>query len=141
MKLKSILIIVLAAMALHGRAQLTVNISNISMLQGELYIAVYDDAERFLNVELAAEKKIVEITGETASVVISGLKAGKYSVAVFQDLNGNGTLDMKKGRIPDEPFGFSNNARGKFGPPGFNKASFSFCDTGEIDIKMVNNER
>ena len=141
MKFKLVLILLPLVMALHSRAQLTINISNIQKLQGELYIAVYDDAESYMNVESAVQRKIINVEGNIARVVISGLAEGKYAIAIFQDLNGNSMLDTKKGRIPAEPFGFSNDARGKVGPPNFDKASFVFKSKGEIDIKMVSNER
>lgn len=131
----------LLVIAFQARAQLTINISNISIAEGELYIAVYDHPEKYMNPESATERKIVPVKGKSASVVVDDLPRGKYAVAVFHDLNANGILDMKKGKIPGEPFGFSNDARGKTGPPNFDKASFEYHGNAEIDIKLVNNDR
>ena len=51
----------------------------------------------------------------------TGLAPGTYAIALFHDANGNGRLDTRFG-IPVEGFGFSNNPRLRFGPPGFDAA-------------------
>jgi uncharacterized protein (DUF2141 family) len=45
------------------------------------------------------------------------------AVAAFQDLNRDGVLNKGAYGVPIEPYGFSNNARGPFGPPSFESAS------------------
>ncbi len=42
--------------------------------------------------------------------------AGTYAISVYYDINDNGKLDTGLFRIPKEKIGFSNNARGRFGP-------------------------
>ena len=59
---------------------------------------------------------------------VENLQPGTYAVAVYHDLNGNGELDRTTLGPPDEPYGFSNDARGTFGPPKFDKAA--------IEIKL-----
>ena len=54
---------------------------------------------------------------------MTDLPAGPYAVAAFHDLNGNGKLDRTALGPPAEPYGFSNDARGNFGPPGFDSAA------------------
>jgi uncharacterized protein (DUF2141 family) len=60
------------------------------------------------------------INAQAGSVVyvFRDLKAGKYSVGVFHDENGNGNFDLDVLGIPKESWGFSNN------PRGLRKASF-----------------
>ena len=43
--------------------------------------------------------------------------------SVFLDRNGNEVLDTNLLGIPKEPYGFSRNARGTMGPPGFTEAA------------------
>ncbi|MCB8822982.1 DUF2141 domain-containing protein [Microvirga rosea] len=52
---------------------------------------------------------------------IRNVKPGVYAVAVFQDLNGNGSLDRNLIGLPREPYGFSNDT-GRRGPPSFQEA-------------------
>ena len=56
------------------------------------------------------------------SVVLKDLPDGPLAISLFQDANANGRLDMNAMGIPMEPFGFSNNAAGNFGPPKFEQA-------------------
>jgi len=120
-----------------GELQLT--ISNIYPVEGELYIAVYDNEQDFMDIEKTAFRKIVPVDSESLVVVFDNVPSGEYAIAVFQDLNGNGELDEKKIGIPAEPFGFSNDARGKLGPPKYKKARFDLDGKLSISLRMVNN--
>ena len=43
---------------------------------------------------------------------------------MFHDQNNNDKLDSNFMGIPNEPYGFSNNARGTFGPASWDDAKF-----------------
>ena len=46
-------------------------------------------------------------------------------------------LDLGKFFAPKEKYGFSNNARGKFGPPGYRKTTFQLAEKKvEMNIKV-----
>ena len=102
--------ILFAALLLTGsaaRAQaqcLTLEVRDIDRVQGFLYVAVYSSPDNFLK---------------------KGLPKGTYALALFQDLNGNGTLDTGAFGIPQEPTGFSNDAQDVMGPPSFEECSFT----------------
>ena len=68
----------------------------------------------------------------TMRFVFEGLAPGKYAIAAYQDLNGNGNLDRSKLGLPLEPFGFSNEA-GRSARPAFNAAAF-FLGEGRKEI-------
>ncbi len=52
------------------------------------------------------------------------LRLGEYAIKVFHDENGNDELDTRMFGIPKERYGFSNNAKGSFGPPEYKDAVF-----------------
>lgn len=52
------------------------------------------------------------------------LEPGRYGVMAFLDRNGDGRLNTLPIGLPTEPYGFSRNARGAFGPPRWSAASF-----------------
>lgn len=52
------------------------------------------------------------------------IPAGRYALAVFEDLNKNKKLDKNLTGIPIEPYVFSNNAGSKWSKPIFQDASF-----------------
>jgi len=52
------------------------------------------------------------------------LPHGEYAIKVYHDENSNNELDTRIFGIPIERYGFSNNARGAFGPPKYEDAVF-----------------
>jgi uncharacterized protein (DUF2141 family) len=65
-----------------------------------------------------------KIEDKKCIIVIENLKPGKYAFKYFHDENNNEKLDLNWARIPKERYGFSNNAKGSFGPPSFEKTIF-----------------
>ncbi len=60
----------------------------------------------------------------TISFAISDINDGIYAIAAFQDQDGDGALSSNIVGMPTEKYGFSNDARGYFGPPDFKNAAF-----------------
>jgi uncharacterized protein (DUF2141 family) len=137
----SFLILISSFNASPPDGKLSIHITNINLIEGNLYIAIYDNEHDFMKIEKAVFRKVHPIRKAEELVVIENVPAGNYAVSVFQDINGNASLDTRKWGIPLEPFGFSNDARGKTGPPKFKNAQFSFPENQEISIKLVNNAK
>jgi uncharacterized protein (DUF2141 family) len=115
---------------------LRVTVSGMKARQGNLRIAVFDEAHRD---EFPEGKYLhgaeVPATAEQLTVEIPAVEAGKYAIAVFQDLNENGKLDKNVLRIPKEPYGFSG--AWKRGGSSFKKALFSTADVEfSVSIKL-----
>ena len=89
--------------------ELKVVVNNIAPVEGDIYVAIYDHPEKYMSVDMAVFKQMVPIKEETETIIFSNVPEGEYAIAVFQDLNGNGELDLKSTGIPKEPFGFSND--------------------------------
>ena len=72
------------------------------------------------------EGYIVPVT-KTGSVVytIKNVKTGKYTIAAYHDINKDEELNTNMVGIPKEPYGFSNDARGTFGPPSLKDQTFT----------------
>ena len=121
--------ILLAALLLMGSAarvqaqSLTLEVRDIDRVQGFLYVAVYSSPNHFLKKPLAGFR--VEVKGKTVTIPCEGLPKGTYALALYQDLNGNGTLDTGAFGIPTEPTAFSHDAQGAMGPPSFEQCSFT----------------
>ena len=67
----------------------------------------------------------VTVTNETMQVVFNDLPAGTYAIAAFQDIDRNQKLRTNFIGFPVEPFGFSRDAKIRFGPPDFDDAKIS----------------
>ncbi|CAL1690291.1 hypothetical protein MMB232_00413 [Brevundimonas subvibrioides] len=90
---------------------------------GSIAVAVYRDAASFRRGEGPVATRTVPRNGPVTSVVIPGLAPGRYAVAAFHDTDGNGDLTLWPIGVPKEAYGFSNDARGRFGPPPFDAAA------------------
>jgi uncharacterized protein (DUF2141 family) len=118
-----------------GTATLTVRPLGLESTEGQVAFAVYDSEESFETREAAVASGRVEAGGDELSWSVEALQPGSYAVAVYHDLNGNGRLDRNAVGIPTEPYGFSNDARGSFGPPKFGKAAIDL-GPGETTIEI-----
>ena len=119
---------ILAALMLAAPAHATTLSLNIQGLKprGQVMIVLYD-AEAAWNAKTGAVREIKrKVADATAQIQVEGLAAGHYGAMVFQDLNLDGKMNFNLVGMPMEPYGFSNNSRGLFGPPAWRKAAFRF---------------
>ena len=130
MKLRYILSIILCSFPLKANT-LEVEISGITK-EGILHLAIYSSKEVFESdrggkpgpqpgIVAGSIKNVgTEVYKETFEI-----PAGTYVIGYYIDANGNEKLDTNFIGIPKEEYGFSNKARGTFGPPSFESASFT----------------
>lgn len=90
----------------------------------QLMVAVYADAGSWLGKPTAAQRFAVGAEAASGKMIVqlTGLPEGPLAISLFQDTNANGKLDKNGMGMPTEPYGFSNNAAGNFGPPTFEQA-------------------
>lgn len=110
-------------------ADLTLSITSTAP-GGSVAVALYRDAAAFRRGEGPVASRVTPRTGATTTVTFTGLAAGRYAVAAYQDVDGNGELTLWPIGLPREAYGFSRNARGRFGPPSFESAAFDLPVTG-----------
>jgi uncharacterized protein (DUF2141 family) len=118
--------------------ELQVEFTNLNAAKGNLYIALYDQADAFMQTDRVRSQKIVPVTQKgTLKISLGNFPAGKYALSCFHDLNGNGKLDTNWMGIPSEPYGFSNNARPQFRAPKWAEAAFDLYGAGgTISVKL-----
>lgn len=112
--------------SLSNAADLTVVLTGMHADGGPIRISVQNDATRFPGPSV----KGLELPADAREGTIKDLPPGRYAVVVFQDMNGNGRLDRGLFNIPNEPYGFSEDARGNGGPPEFRDAAFDLPEAG-----------
>jgi len=103
-------------------ATLTIEVQQVAA-PGDLMVAVYDQAGQWLKQPLRGLRQAA--SAGTMTVQVPDLPDGDYAVSLFVDRNANGKLDSNAMGMPTEPYAFSNDAVGNFGPPSFDKARFS----------------
>jgi uncharacterized protein (DUF2141 family) len=102
--------------------RLTVRADALRNDRGIVFVALFDSEQGF-----DAKKPVrggqARPANRSATVVFENVPVGKYAVSFIHDENENKTLDTNFLGIPTEGFGFSRNAMGAFGPPGFDDAA------------------
>jgi len=117
-------------------AELVIKILNIEENNGLIHFAIYDKPEFFPENEgkkIGFKKKITELTND--QVTIKDLEESFYAVAIYHDKNSNNKFDTFLS-IPQEKFGFSNDAKVFFGPPSFDEASFFLEKNQRLKIEI-----
>ncbi len=123
--------------AQEERLELTVTVSGGEPGKGQILLSVFTSDENYLKAPVFEAVKLIDKNG--ASVfVINTLRPGWISVSAVYDEDISGDLNTGFLGIPTERVGFSNNAKGRFGPPSFEKTSFEFKESMKIEIRLVN---
>jgi uncharacterized protein (DUF2141 family) len=116
-------------------ADLTIEVRGVANDKGSVLAAIYDKTETWMKTTVgtaraAARQGVVTLT-------LKDLADGEYAASLFHDENGNGKLDRNAFGMPTEPYGFSMDARGKFGPPPFERAKFKLdASNGNIVVNI-----
>ncbi len=120
------LTILLLAFSTSGFGQqngqsISVSIDNIKSNDGTLKIGLYNNKDNFLrkpykSISIKAKKEGVKVTFEN-------IEDGAYAISLYHDEDDNQKMNTFF-KIPTEPYGTSNNAKGRFGPPQWEDAMF-----------------
>lgn len=113
---------------------LRVRVSGVQQGSGPVRIATFADASTFPNRDQASSTAALPSTGSTVDGSVDA--SGNVALAAYQDLNNDGTLNRSSFGMPTEPYGFSNNARGQFGPPSFEQASVQVAPNTTVEIEL-----
>lgn len=90
---------------------------------GRIACAIYDSEDAFLDEPAGDDLSEIDEAGGGACAFTVAAGA-EYAVSAFHDRNDDGELNTNFLGAPRERFGFSNNAKGRFGPPSFDQAKF-----------------
>lgn len=120
-----------------AEGDLRVTLDGVSNGSAPLYFSLYDDAQAFEQMEEGIRLAVVKSWAEHPSVSFTDLPSGRYVVAAFQDLNGNGQLDTNLLGRPTEPYALSGTHRSR--PPSFDQAAICIhSDDESIRLQLRN---
>ena len=108
---------------------LTVEIVKLKSDKGNVMLELIDEKENTI------ARSIGTVKEGTSTLTLENLDPGTYAVRFFHDENENQRMDSGKYGKPTESYGFSNNARGFFGPPKLKKMLFDLNSNTSIKIK------
>jgi uncharacterized protein (DUF2141 family) len=101
---------------------LSVSIENIAQQQGTMMIAVFQGEDSYKK-DIAVRSAAAKVEGDTVTANFT-LEPGTYGIKLYQDVNDDRRMNTNPFGMPTEPFGFSNNAPVRFGPPSWSAAQF-----------------
>lgn len=119
-----------------GTATVIVKITGLLSEKGQVKIAMFNSAATWLG-DHPKYNATIDVDSQAVSWKLNDIPYGDYGIAVFHDENKNGKMDKNFLGIPQEAYGFSNNMRVTFGPPGWDKAKFTVKNpTTEVSIEV-----
>ena len=117
-------------------ALIEVKVENVRNSNGLITAVLYsDDPEGFLKKGQRLDRiRVDAMAGETL-LCLKAPTAGRYSVAIYHDENGNKKFDRNFIGIPSEGYGFSNNPGFRFGKPDQEETLFT-AEEGRTAIQV-----
>ena len=112
-----------------------VNVTGATPGKGQIILSLFFTAENYLKSPILSRTKPVNTEG-IAEFELSNLLPGSYALNAFYDEDSNGELNTGMFGVPKELVGFSNNAKGFFGPPKFEKVVFEAFKPQQININL-----
>jgi uncharacterized protein (DUF2141 family) len=114
-----------------------VEISNLRTDNGQVLCALYSSSADFpKHADKAVARAKSSVSNHHAVCEFPDIAPGTYAVSAIHDENSNGKLDTNFIGIPREGVGASNDAKGHFGPPKFDAASFKYAGA-RLDLKIT----
>jgi uncharacterized protein (DUF2141 family) len=114
-----------------GRGTVRVTVTGFPNEKGQALVALFVSAKGWPDDETFAFGRIaLPIHGGEAVAEFEDVPSGPFAVSAFHDEDVDRVLDKDLFGIPSEGYGFSRDARGSFGPPGFEAARLDLA-TGQ----------
>ncbi len=115
---------------------LTITITGFENDKGSAMVALINSRESWQTEGTSFKNAIPKIEKKKVVLSFNDLPKGIYGVKVYHDANDNRKLDTNFIGIPNEAYGFSNDARGSFGPADWQDAKFEILKDTENTIKV-----
>ena len=128
----------LAQNSTNTSGDLTVIVNGLESEEGKVMIALSHSQEDYDTKGEPFRGGIADISDLTAIWTFKNIPNGTYALKVFHDEDEDNELDTNFIGIPSEDYGFSNDAKGSFGPASWEDAKFLFevkSDTVVINIE------
>ncbi len=119
-----------------GAAALKVTVTSVNGSDGYVMVGLYE-SEKSLEESSADRHMQVQAIPGSVTVIFEDVQPGVYAVNSFHDANANGEMEVNALGIPQEGYGFANDARGMLGAPSFEDASITVgADDLEISFEL-----
>lgn len=96
--------------------ELTVLINNVTSSEGEIYISAWDSEAKWIEHTNAVSWTRSSAAAPYTTITLE-LPEGHYPFSIYHDIDGNQPMTYDNQGLPTEPWGLSNDATVKDGPP------------------------
>ena len=137
MKKLLLIIIVLISISVEevkSQHKLVVTVEGVKDMEGSILISLSNTPDTFM--KQGFKGQIVKVKDKKMVIHFDDIPSGIYAVSLFHDKNDNRKLDTGLWGIPKEKYGFSNNAKGKMGPPSYDACTFKIEKDTNITINL-----
>jgi len=117
-------------------SDLKITIEGIVEQTGGIMVAVIASEQQFEDKASPSASLILTPSGKTTSVTLHEISPGTYAIRAMHDVNGNSKMETNFVGIPKEPWGGSNNTKGKLSPPKWQAARFEVNSDTETTINL-----
>lgn len=112
-----------AALPVRAVDSMEVVVENVRSTEGRILVEVLASPEAFAGDAPALERLDLAAQAPATRFTLD-LPPGTYALRILHDLDGDYAMSTNLVGMPAEPWAFSNNAAGRFGPPGWEAARF-----------------
>lgn len=126
MKRLSTLFIFLSFITL-GQHNLTLKVTGFKNHDGQIAVALYNNENQYTDNPYKSYSEVKsKISNDTLSILMPNLTPGLYAISFLDDENANNEMDYSFIGIPQEGFGFANDAKpGFLSPPDYTDCQFN----------------
>ena len=117
--------------------KLTIKISNIQSMKGEIKVGIFSTEAAFLKEGKALKNYSIKAEKTSLSFTVADLPKGEYAISMYHDENSDQKMNTNFIGIPKEPYGFSNNVKPKMSAPKFKECKFNFQENTTLNIKLI----
>jgi uncharacterized protein (DUF2141 family) len=119
-----------------GDTRIDVQVTGMRSSNGQVVVTLYpDDARRFLASHGKLLRQRLPTKAPTTLSCFLVPKPGFYAIAIYHDENGDQDFNRNLIGMPNEGFGFSNDAPTKIGLPSFDSVRFR-ANAGETRLAI-----
>lgn len=135
---RAVLMSCLLILALSAEAQRTIVVQAIleeDEPKGMVRFALCPDASAYAT-DHGCSCMSAKASSPITEVRFDDVPEGQFAIKAFHDEDVDGRLSCGLMGMPKERYGFSNNARGLFGPPSFKDAAVQYAPSGALRIQL-----
>ncbi len=125
-----------AACEAPDQTTILVTVEKVRNSKGLITAVLYgDDPKTFLKQGARLDRIRVEAQEGETQLCLRAPAAGRYSIALYHDENGNKKFDQDFLGVPTEGYGFSENPGFRFGKPDLDETLFTI-DSDAVSLRI-----